>query len=553
MMRRTPPLAGSAGHEAALPTGGQGNAARQASARERLDGLRSASASGGGSLPYANELEEAFQTDLSHVEAHTGVSDLPDRAGVQAAAFDDHVVFESDAPSREMVAHEVAHVLQPGGDAGWSTPGDSSERAADQAASRALSGGPVGDVGQATGLASGFPDPPTAFTWRMPFGLGNTTDHAGARPGLFEILRRLNNLSAMIGDGDASHDQFSAFFDELTSYAHQLSEDGPLTETEARNLTGFGQEVEPFHDAQLATVRRRLLDAVAPISSTSVEDTSGLEASLAEELHYAFIEGSVDRIGTLRDAITKVGEYNESVGRVLTWGSRVTGQIGMARTTDALQQFAGRSEALGEALGHVGQVVTAARALTTVVGLDNQAVGGTQNAINQFDAALSGIDVAMTFASGVPLLGALWTNYYLPASQACVRMLRVIARHTDREVRDYTLLSFMTQHREDDVAPRIPPELESNFPGGQSVFDFMFAVVHDLGPTVTPAVDRFFRQHHELLSAGLGERDRLETEGSHWYNPTTWGDAEHTTNLLPFLRAQKDRVWAMLYGDMPQR
>lgn len=66
-------------------------------------------------LPYKDELEERFQTDLSDVEAHVGtpqaqVGLVLSRA--EAATEDRSVMFLDPAPDLETVAHEVVHLEQ---------------------------------------------------------------------------------------------------------------------------------------------------------------------------------------------------------------------------------------------------------------------------------------------------------------------------------------------------------------------------------------------------------------------------------------------------------
>ena len=193
--------------------------------------------------------------------------------------------------------------------------------------------------------------------------------------------------------------------------------------------------------------------AVQPLASTRQMDTSQVESELAEELHYAFIEGSPDRIEAVRDALDKIKEYNERVQQVAEWGSRISGQIRMARTADVLSRIARGTENVGEVLGRVSQVVTAARALSTIAGMGDQAAGDMQNSLNQFEQALAVVDIAMSFADAVPVLGTLWSQYYYPVAQNCIRLLRVIARATDRQARDFSQLDW--QRHRDFVIGRI--------------------------------------------------------------------------------------------------
>lgn len=65
-------------------------------------------------LPYQSEMERAFDASLGRVEAHTDAHASRASHCLQAEAytFGHRIAFGSHAPSREVVAHEVAHTLQ---------------------------------------------------------------------------------------------------------------------------------------------------------------------------------------------------------------------------------------------------------------------------------------------------------------------------------------------------------------------------------------------------------------------------------------------------------
>lgn len=100
--------------------------------------LDQARVGGGGPVPFRAELEASFGADLSEVRAWLGV----DLSGIEAsaAASGTEVYFEERNPTREQVAHELAHVLQQHGGRGTSSPQDASERDAVDAGARAARG-----------------------------------------------------------------------------------------------------------------------------------------------------------------------------------------------------------------------------------------------------------------------------------------------------------------------------------------------------------------------------------------------------------------------------
>ncbi|MGW1893991.1 eCIS core domain-containing protein [Streptomyces sp. NPDC002004] len=102
-------------------------------------------------------MQTRFSADFSRVRVHTDAAAAKTAIGLGAAAFTvgEHIVFAPDryspatAEGRKVLAHELAHVLQqtpldPAATAPLriSQPADSSEREADAAADRALSGQP---------------------------------------------------------------------------------------------------------------------------------------------------------------------------------------------------------------------------------------------------------------------------------------------------------------------------------------------------------------------------------------------------------------------------
>ncbi|MBW2255273.1 MAG: DUF4157 domain-containing protein [Deltaproteobacteria bacterium] len=136
----------------------------------------------GGAVPYQDEMEEAFGEDFSDVEAHLGEKESMDEIGANAAAKGNEAVFAEESPGKEVVAHELTHVLQQGGDgegtqmsSAVSGPSDAAEVEADQTASAVASGESAGPIEQSgSGIhrqaTSGAPTPST------PAGQGQDAD-----------------------------------------------------------------------------------------------------------------------------------------------------------------------------------------------------------------------------------------------------------------------------------------------------------------------------------------------------------------------------------------
>lgn len=95
-------------------------------------------------LPYRAEMERAFGADLSDVRTVTGRGSQLAPLGARAAASGSTVVFADSAPARDVVAHELAHVVQARGSTatggGVAPVGSAAEQEADLAATRVMLG-----------------------------------------------------------------------------------------------------------------------------------------------------------------------------------------------------------------------------------------------------------------------------------------------------------------------------------------------------------------------------------------------------------------------------
>ena len=114
-----------------------------------LDRLSEASESGPGrrvALPHKGDMERAFGEDLSDVPVRVGDAAALAPLGADAAASDGGLSFSSTSPTREEVAHEVAHIVQDrrsGATSGVSTPGGRGELEAERAAKDVAAGRPA--------------------------------------------------------------------------------------------------------------------------------------------------------------------------------------------------------------------------------------------------------------------------------------------------------------------------------------------------------------------------------------------------------------------------
>lgn len=121
-------------------TGPDTGSSRSGSNQERLSRL-----SGGGPLPFREQLEAAFGVDLGGITVVTGPEAEAACASVRANAYvmGEQIVCANANPSLETLAHEVAHIQQQGGECSTGGIGgrsDAPENEAEDAAKAVLAG-----------------------------------------------------------------------------------------------------------------------------------------------------------------------------------------------------------------------------------------------------------------------------------------------------------------------------------------------------------------------------------------------------------------------------
>ena len=159
----SPGAAAGAGHASAEDR--LGNFFRREMLAQRA--MDDGTSDGGAPIPYKAEMERAFGQDFTGVRAHHGPKVLQG-AGMRAGARGEDVVFDAANPSKEQVAHEVAHVVQTrNGEAAAETSraGDTAEREAVDAGKAVAQGEAVEVSAAATGAVQGdwFTHPDSAI------------------------------------------------------------------------------------------------------------------------------------------------------------------------------------------------------------------------------------------------------------------------------------------------------------------------------------------------------------------------------------------------------
>jgi hypothetical protein len=302
-----------------------------------------------------------------------------------------------------------------------------------------------------------------------------------------------------------------------------------------------------------ATISQSLTQMLKDFGSA---DTSVIEATVAEQMHLSFIHGaSPEEIEKGKKALEAVKGYKEKMDTVSEWAGRLGKLAGAAKFTEFIENFGKKSKTIGEGLSKLGTVLDAAELLATLTsGHGGQT--GPQETIKQARVGLKALDVGMGVASKIfPIFGTLWTSYYQPLTKACLDQMQKLFDIQDYGERHVTMMSWWSLHEPPTLPPPDSPDnikLRSLFPGGQAVLTFMYNLVNGSGGAASPAVEQFFIGRKDLFNAGEDEKDKLKSEStSHWYDPTSWGNAEKSPNLMSWVTRHADTVWSQLYGSLP--
>jgi hypothetical protein len=283
-------------------------------------------------------------------------------------------------------------------------------------------------------------------------------------------------------------------------------------------------------------------------ADTGAADNIGKD--LDEELRKAFlVRKDPNRITQIKSVMDAIGKYKGQADKVADWAKKANGLLNSAKLKEFLEAFGKRSKQLGDGKKYVEQVLNAAKVINGL--MSDQGPGQAANDIAKFEAAIDGIDIVMGFAKAVPGLGQLWSGYYKPLTDACIKHIKYILRLQDEEKRDLTLFAWMTDKgkgRGPGGVPIIPPELSSAFPGenikiAQSVLNYMYPLVNGGQAVMIPDVEQFFIKHKGLFNAGADKGDEIDTEW-HLFKKDT------SPNLIPWITRNANTVWALLYGNM---
>jgi hypothetical protein len=388
------------------------------------------------------------------------------------------------------------------------------------------------------------PTPTSApVVWKPPFDLPQASKKYEAGIRLLAVSQQLDELQESMGDLD--HSQVEGANKGIKALLEPMRSEDALTQDDVNKLEIASGFAKTAADSGRQAISGLISTALAQISIADTSDMDNLQENLDEEMRKAFLQGTdTSRISQIKSAIGAIKEYKGHAEKVAGWATKANILLKSTKLKEFLEAFGKRSKQLDTGLKYVGNVLDAAKFIDGLLG--DQGPGQSSNDIAKFETSIKGIDFAMGFASAVPGLGQLWTYYYKPLTEACIKHLKYILRLQDEQKRDLTMVGWMTDEKKGrgpGGVPIIPPSLMSAFPGGQSVLNYMYLLVNGGAATMTPEVETFFVTHKDLFNAGAEKKDEIDTEW-HFFRKTT------SPNLVNWIPRNVNTVWAMLYGNM---
>lgn len=390
------------------------------------------------------------------------------------------------------------------------------------------------------------------------------TDRAAAKIALTLVALGLDDRAGDLDDaGEAAlHRMAKLTRDEIP----KVSTPGPLTTSDAAYLNGFLAITAAGERQAFENAVRRLVDLFGR-STPTAEDLAQIEAledQLAEAMHQRFIANQDDELEQLAKLTGKIGSWNSKVGdyagKVADYSKYLGDAKGLADVAARARQLKELSKSLGEKLGTAKEILEVANDLAVIAGAQGAPDGtAMMQGIAQFSAGINLVDKTVgRFAKAVPLFNDLWSKYYKPLVDSCVKGLTKLAGLM--EVKDRSDVVAMWNidetggmlERDGNGAPIIPKLYIAKgiFPGGQPVFSYLYCLREGREPPPMPeAVKVFFLDRQDIMNA-ISE-DRSDELTSEWelLSPSTWSSKGRRTNLVSWLAGHWPTVWSMLYGE----
>jgi hypothetical protein len=436
-------------------------------------------------------------------------------------------------------------------------------RAGNAAVTALLDRGPAAPVRRA-------PDIATAASFTVPASLSGAeqdqvvTDRDSCRRALLLVSLGLDERA---GDLDPAGEAALHNMARLTrAEAAKLAGPGPLAAADAGYLNGFLALTASGEKQAFQAAVQRLLDLFEQAEPTPADraQLEALEDDLAEALHQRFIAHEEDELRKLVDLTGKVKSWNAKVGEYAGKVADHAKHAGDIRGVDDVaaraKQLKELSKSLGEKLGTAKEILEVANDLATIAGAQGRPDGtAMMQGIGQFAAGIDLVDKSMgRFAKAVPLLGELWSKYYKPLVDGCIKGLTKLAGIM--EVKDRSDVVAMWNidetggmlERDANGAPIIPKLYVAKgiFPGGQPVFSYLWCLREGRdAPPMSEAVKVFFLDRRDIMNQIASTKSDELSSDWQLFSPSTWGSSGRATNLETWLPGHWQTVWSMLYGE----
>ena len=387
----------------------------------------------------------------------------------------------------------------------------------------------------------------------MPFGFGDAQNLTEAK---FGLLRMHDHLGELIGwVAESENQEVQNRQNQVMTLLRGLPQEGAISTTDRGVLNLLSTSTETYYSEKLRQGAERLISAV---SEWMTVDTSVQQEMIDEALHNEYIRATpnLETLAKLKKLKESLNEYKEKADDIVTWGQRAAWMIGEAKSMAHIEAIEKKLGSVGKVLEKAGNMLQAAEIiseLSAAAGKGGAEAGSLQAGIGQMRTAMKVADLAVgTIGKAVPVFGVLWSKYYKPLTEACLKLVEKIATIEDLQMRELQLFDWWEKNRKAGATPKIDPLFSKHFPGGQPVLDYMYPLVNGETPTMTPQVEEYFVNHKAIFNINQDEKDKIVTEStSHWYNPFSWGSPEKSPNLAGWLQKNRQTVWAQLYGKLP--
>ena len=530
----------------------------------------------GGGQPLVStlqdQMETAFGADFSQVRLHTGPEAQALSESLAAQAFtsgsDIWLANANDANNPSLLAHELTHVIQQGGQPApggqplqISEPGDASEQQAEQIAEVLNDVVRSGELeSQTTGIGRSAvaiqrngdgPDPAPAPTTTPD--TAAPTDTATATPttaqpvalqlggtgidtygtlAVFTFLR-LADMSTELQDLDANADVYvraNAWIDSTRQMQGTLSEKSadPIDTVVAGianmwydQFTSLRTEIRSYKatliEEALAAPQAELAAAQAAIAAD--------QPALDDAMRAAFLKGNSDAIADVANfagTVTDIGGGISDLSRMMAEG------IASAKggTIPEASQYVGW-------LSRANQVLAAINALYTLAGVQGPTEIAT--ASNAIAGAAGLFSAGSTLLGLAPHIGLYADLYLVPLTIAIMGRVNTL------------LTNHLHQFNIYDIATGGYPASIDAEPGGRPMFDFMLQVMHAEDSSGIPhpipaGVNSYFMSQREQVNAGA--KSEMPTTGW-WF----WRNVQET-RIESWVFQHRAELWAMFYGSL---